>query len=86
MKCPICHGELDPVYGDTYPGDTRRFKQNEPLPKPIGYNCPTQTDLPAGAQTPHYTIRGLNEIVTIFPYRVSTWHIISPPHQILISP
>ncbi len=62
---------MQPVYGDTIgrlPG-----RPDMDLKNIIGYNCPTQNDLPHGTRTPHFTTRGRNEIATIFPYRVSSW-------------
>lgn len=70
-KCPICQKEMLPVEGDTIgrlPG-----RPDLDLKRVIGYNCPTQNDLPHGARTNHFTVRGQNEILTVFPYRVSSW-------------
>lgn len=70
-KCPICQKEMIAVPGDTIgrlPG-----RPDMDLKNIIGYNCPTQNDLPHGAKTPHFTSRGRNEILTVFPYRVSSW-------------
>lgn len=58
------------------PGDTIGRLPGRPdmdLKNIIGYNCPTQNDLPHGAKTPHFTVRGRNETLTVFPYRVSSW-------------
>jgi hypothetical protein len=73
MKCPICQSNCLPVRGETIgrlPG-----RPDLDLKTIIGYECPIQTDLPARAKTPHYTVRGRNEIVTLFPYRVSNWYV-----------
>jgi hypothetical protein len=72
MKCPVCQLEMIPIRD----GNTLGRLPGRPeldLKELIGYNCPTQNDLPYGSKTPHCTIRGLNTTITLYPYRLSIW-------------
>lgn len=74
MNCPICQAEMIPIHNGNVIGNLPG-RPDLSLRTVTGYNCPTQTNLPFGAQTPHYTIRGNNVIVTLFPYRLSMWEM-----------
>lgn len=73
MRCPICQREMLEIREGSTIGRLPGRPELD-LKQVIGYNCPVQNNLPHGTKTPHYTIRGLNEVVVLFPYRVSTWN------------
>jgi hypothetical protein len=39
----------------------------------IGWNCPTQSEIPGNTTLSHHTIRGYNAIITLGEYRLSNW-------------
>jgi hypothetical protein len=85
MKCPICQKELIPRRGGAVIGRTPGRPEFD-LRAVTGYDCPTQTNFPPGAPMSHYMLRGSNqenEVATLFPYRVNTWHPPQGSHSLI---
>jgi hypothetical protein len=72
MKCPVCQVEMSEVRTGSVIGSLPG-RPDMALREFTGYDCPTRNKLPHGVLTPHCTMRGSNTIITLFPYRLSSW-------------